>query len=134
MERTLICDRRVLLFIDNWRVLDSYIPDKSKERTWREILAKIEEIDGQYPACVWASRVPSGSNIADAPSRGSLDALQFLGKVELDHPVCPMTAVGPPHMLRKWVLKRTRADLNGGMGRMRPCGGGGTKPLFASGE
>eukprot|EP00435_Cladocopium_sp_Y103_P026443 s3298_g6.t1 len=82
--------RKVILFIDNWAVLDCYIPGTAKERTWRELLLCIEDIDFKHPCYTWATRVPSESNIADPPSRGSLKPLEFLGKLVVDDPMCPM--------------------------------------------
>ena len=83
-------DKRVIMFVDNWAVLDCYIPGTAKERTWRELLLKIEEVDFEHPSYVWAARVPSESNIAHPPSRGSLAPLKFLGNLMVDEPECPM--------------------------------------------
>ena len=91
--KELLSGRRVILFIDNWAVLDCYIPGTSKEKTWRELLLKIEEIDFTHPCYAWATRVPSESNIADPPSRGTLEPLEFLGKITVEKPECPMLGV-----------------------------------------
>ena len=84
-------NRRVILFIDNWLVLDCYIPGTARERSWREILLCIEKIDMNFPAQIWASRVPSELNVADPPRRGSLEPLSFLRRCVIELPVCPMT-------------------------------------------
>ena len=89
----LLQDRRVILFVDNWGVLDCYIPGTSKEKTWRELLLCIEEIDAKHPSHIWATRVPSESNVADPPSRGFLSPIQFLGKLVVDEPCCPIVNV-----------------------------------------
>ena len=89
----LLQDRRVILFVDNWGVLDCYIPGTSKEKTWRELLLCIEEIDAKHPSHIWATRVPSESNVADPPSRGLLSPIQFLGKLVVDEPFCPIVNV-----------------------------------------
>ena len=91
--RKLLSGRKVIAFIDNWAVLDCYIPGTSREKTWRELLLCIEQIDFGYPSYIWATRVPSESNIADPPSRGSVDALKFLGDLEIDAPMCPIVDV-----------------------------------------
>ena len=83
-------NRKVILFIDNWAVLDCYIPGTSKERTWRQLLLSIEETDYNFPCYAWATRVPSESNVADPPSRGTLEPLRFLGKMDIDKPKCPI--------------------------------------------
>ena len=56
-----LVNRRVIMFVDNWPVLDCYMPGSAEQRTWREILLCIEKIDGDFPAQVWATRVPSES-------------------------------------------------------------------------
>lgn len=53
---------------------------------------KIEEVDADSPSFVWAARVPSDSNVADLPSRGSLNGLDFLGEISVVAPVCPLTS------------------------------------------
>ena len=83
-------NRRGIIFIDNWPVLDCYIPGTAKQKTWREILLSIERVDKEFPAQLWASRVPSESNIADPPSRGTLEPIRFLGQLLIDEPKCPM--------------------------------------------
>ena len=82
-------NRKVILFIDNWAVLDCYIPGTSKERTWRQLLLAIEDTDYDFPCYAWATRVPSESNVADPPSRGTLEPLSFLGPMVIDNPECP---------------------------------------------
>lgn len=89
--KAILHGRRVFMFVDNWGVLDSLIPGRSKERTWREMLVKMERIDAEYPSYIWYARVPSSSNVADPPSRGSLDGLGFLGRVMIEVPVCPLS-------------------------------------------
>ena len=57
--RNFLQGRKVILFLDNWAVLDCYIPGTSKERSWRELLLSMEEIDLMHPCYIWATRVPS---------------------------------------------------------------------------
>ena len=54
-------NRRVLMFVDNWAVLDAYIPGTSKETTWRALMYFLEKIDMDQPCYAWATRVPSES-------------------------------------------------------------------------
>ena len=58
-------------------MLDCYIPGSARQKTWREILLCVERIDHRFPSQIWAARVPSESNVADAPSRGTIGAHQF---------------------------------------------------------
>ena len=85
--------RRTILFVDNWPVLDTFIPGSAKQSSWREILLTIEKIDGEFPSHIWAARVPSESNVADPPSRGTIEPIKFLGKIIVDSASCPMTNV-----------------------------------------
>ena len=89
--KEILHNRRAILFIDNWPVLDCYIPGTAREKSWREILLCIEKVDMQFPSQIWACRVPSESNVADPPSRGTLTPLSFLGECIVDEPSCPMT-------------------------------------------
>ena len=84
-------NRRGIIFIDNWPVLDCYIPGTARQKTWREILLSMEKIDKDFPTQLWATRVPSESNIADPPSRGILEPIKFLGQLVIDVPKYPMT-------------------------------------------
>ena len=91
--RKQLINRRAVLFVDNWAVLDSYIPGTSRERSWRQLLSHIERIDMEMPCYIRATRVPSESNIADPPSRGTLKGLEFLGDPHIDIPRCPILDV-----------------------------------------
>ena len=88
--KTHLHERRVIFFIDNWAVLDSYIPGTSKESTWRALLYFIEKDDLEKPCYAWATRVPSESNVADPPSRGTLEGLEFLRPLHKDRAWCPI--------------------------------------------
>ena len=89
--KDVVAGKRTIFFIDNWAVLDCVIPGTSKEPTWRQLLLCIEKVDIQYPCDMWATRVPSESNVADPPSRGSLVEIQFLGNVKIDDALCPVS-------------------------------------------
>ena len=69
--RSHLHERRVIFFIDNWAVLDSYIPGTSRESTWRALLYFIEKDDLEKPCYACATRVPSESNVADPKQRDS---------------------------------------------------------------
>lgn len=88
-----LSNRRSFFFIDNWGVLDCVIPGSSKDLTWREMLLKMEALDSEYPSLMWAARVPSESNLADPPSRGHMEGLEFLGQCIFKKPTCPMLGV-----------------------------------------
>ena len=47
----------------------------SKSEAIQKVLRNIVSIQAEAPAYVWYCRVPSHSNIADAPSRGDIAAL-----------------------------------------------------------
>ena len=44
------------------------------------------------PTYVWAARVASKCNVADGPSRGSMDDLSCLGEYVVTHPRCPFSS------------------------------------------
>ncbi|CAE7657217.1 unnamed protein product [Symbiodinium sp. CCMP2592] len=66
---------RVILFVDNWPALDTLVKGDASVAIWREILMILENPQEASPCYLWIARVPSASNIADAPSRGSLSEL-----------------------------------------------------------
>ena len=84
--------RRVLLFIDNWPALDALVKGDAAVPTWREVLMVLENPQEVEPCYLWVARVASSSNIADAPSRGSLAELA-LWKLAIEHPKCPLSKV-----------------------------------------
>ena len=88
-----LSNRRSFFFIDNWGVLDCVIPGTWKDATWREMLLQMEEIDAAHPSLTWAARVPSESNLADPPSRGHMQGLEFLGECIFKKLFCPMLGV-----------------------------------------
>ena len=103
--RDMLAGRRCIFFIDNWGVLDSVIPGTSRDKSWRTLLLELERIDFSSPTWIWACRVPSESNISDAPSRGHLNGLEFLGKIDVVTPICPLLKI-PLHSV-VCELKRT---------------------------
>ena len=61
---------RALFFIDHSGVHAACVNGSSHDRLWRQLLIKLEVAD-LVPMIGWYARVPSQSNPADAPSRGS---------------------------------------------------------------
>ena len=67
--------------------MSACIKGNAKDFSWRTLLLKMEEHDELAPVIGWFTRVPSTSNIADGPSRGTFDELEFFIR---DHPVCSL--------------------------------------------
>ena len=70
--------RRVIFFCDNWTSLDVFVKGSSNEPLWRKVLLAFEACDCEFSTVPWIARVPSSSNVADPPSRGSIDTISFL--------------------------------------------------------
>ena len=88
-----IDNKRCIFFIDHGGVMSACIKGNAKDLSWRTLLLKMEEHDELAPVIGWFTRVPSASNIADGPSRGTFDDLKNFIR---DHPVCMITS---EHML-----------------------------------
>ena len=86
----LMSGKRVLAFCDNWTAIDVFIKGSSKVKAWRDLLLTIEKLDQEFGPLVWMARVPSPSNIADPPSRGSIDELSFLHASLETQIICPI--------------------------------------------
>ena len=85
-----INNSRCIFFIDHGGVMSACIKGNARDAAWRTLLLKMEEVDEAAPALGWFTRVPSASNIADGPSRGSFDQLcEFIR----DEPACILTDV-----------------------------------------
>ena len=84
--------RRVIMFVDNWPALDVLVKGTSLQEDWRKLLLVLEDpyLDS-FLLCV--ARVPSSSNVADFPSRGSILELSFLKPFSCVRPKCPMSGV-----------------------------------------
>ena len=85
-----IDNSRCIFFIDHGGVMSACIKGNAKDAAWRTLLLKMEEADEAAPALGWFTRVPSASNIADGPSRGSFSQL---GEFVRDEPSCILTDV-----------------------------------------
>jgi hypothetical protein len=88
--KDLLKDRRILLFVDNYGAQDCMVKGSANVDTWRQLLLRLEELDDNLFSNMWISRVPSASNPADYPSRGSLGELKFLEPICKCKPTCPI--------------------------------------------
>ena len=86
-----LSNRKAIFFCDNWAALDVYVKGSSSQRSWRTLLKSLEKIDIEARALIWMARVPSQSNISDAPSRGDVSALEFLKPYSTVIASCPVT-------------------------------------------
>jgi hypothetical protein len=85
-----VSSRRVILFVDNWPALDVLVKGTSLQPEWRDLLLLLEDpLEDNF--MLWIARVPSASNVADHPSRGSLKELEFLKPYKCIEPACPVT-------------------------------------------
>jgi hypothetical protein len=85
-----VVSRRVILFVDNWPALDVLVKGTSLQPEWRDLLLLLEDpLEDNF--MLWVARVPSASNVADHPSRGSTNELEFLEPFKCVEPLCPMT-------------------------------------------
>ena len=80
--------RRVI--VDNWPALDALVRGDASVATWRELLLVLENPEETAPFYLWTARVPSKSNVANGPSRGSIEHLATF-RVTVRTPVCPCT-------------------------------------------
>ena len=84
-------NQKVLFFGDNWAANDTFIKGTSSVKAWRNLLPQLERLDDSYNAMAWMARVPSTSNIADPPSRGSIAELKMYAPLVESHITCPGT-------------------------------------------
>ena len=89
--KVFLFQKRVLIFGDNWTANDVFVRGSSSIRAWRDLLLVLEKLDQEIEPLAWLGRVPSASNVADPPSRGSIKELMgFLPKLE-NNVDCPVT-------------------------------------------
>eukprot|EP00435_Cladocopium_sp_Y103_P038982 s2786_g10.t1 len=89
----LLKNQRTLLFVDNYGAQDCLIRGSAGVNTWRQLLMILEDMDDELFANLWVTRVPSHSNPADFPSRGSIKELSYLGELRPCFPSCPIMKV-----------------------------------------
>ena len=82
-----IQDARVLYFIDNEGVKEALISGTTRSQSSRDMLVECMIEDSQNNSLPWYARIPSPSNLADAPSRLSLSEVEDLFDVVKIEPV-----------------------------------------------
>ncbi len=83
--------QRVIFSCDNWTSLDVFVKGSSNDPLWREVLLTFEACDFKFSTVPWIARVPSSSNMADPPSRGSVESISFLKPFEMVEAKCPIS-------------------------------------------
>jgi len=68
-----IRNRPVVGYIDNNSTRDVCISGSARTSPGKELISSILHLEDELSLVAWYARVPSASNIADGPSRGSLD-------------------------------------------------------------
>ena len=68
-------NRRVIYWVDNEASRLALVKGQSKSPIMDRMLRALCEVEDGMHAYSWYSRVPSQSNIADAPSRGAGDTV-----------------------------------------------------------
>ena len=81
--KDVIAGRRVICFCDNWTAIDVFGKSSSPIRWWRRLLLALEKIDENLNCLLWMARVASPSNVADPPSRGRWDQVEFISTPEV---------------------------------------------------
>ena len=87
--KPLVASLRVVMFVDNWPALDVLVKGTSLQLQWRNLLLLLED-PTEDNFMLWVARVPSSSNVADHPSRGSVKELEFLQPFRFVEPICPL--------------------------------------------
>ena len=82
--RQFITNCAVVVYTDNDAVRDCLISCNISSSNARPILDLYLKVEFQSSFNAWMSRVPTDSNIADAPSRGDCKSLRELGASETD--------------------------------------------------
>ena len=72
-------DRRTFVFIDNDGARHALLRSSSGSTSVSRVLHQILRTQAASPSFVWYCRVPSASNVADAPSRGMFGEMQQAG-------------------------------------------------------
>ena len=80
--RQFITNCAVVVYTDNDAVRDCLIACNTSSSNARPILDLYLKVEFQSSFNAWMSRVPTDSNIADAPSRGDCESLRALGASE----------------------------------------------------
>jgi len=88
-------NRRIIFYVDNEPARETMIKGTLPSRLSALIAAEFYACELGSPSYLWFSRVPSKSNVADAPTRGGTDELVRTLKAELvEAPAIPASLVG----------------------------------------
>ena len=88
--KNLFKSERIIMFVDNYGAQDCLVKGTANVKAWRDLLLVLEEMDDELFQNLWVTRVPSQSNPADFPSRGTVAELDFLGAMTQAQPTCPL--------------------------------------------
>ena len=83
----LLSSARVIYFIDNEGVKEALVAGVTKSQASKVMLHECMIQDSMLNNLSWYTRIPSPSNIADAPSRMKLDEIEELFQFDLVEPV-----------------------------------------------
>ena len=75
--------RRVILYVDNDAALGALVKGTSGSKPSAALVSRFWETVAAHGLFLWADRVPSAANPADAPSRGRCDELRRRGFEEV---------------------------------------------------
>ena len=85
--RRVVSSTRTLFFVDNDGVKEAFVAGTIRSPASRKMLTEAMILDSQSNSLSWYARIPSPSNIADAPSRFQWEELRFLGDFDIVDPV-----------------------------------------------
>eukprot|EP00435_Cladocopium_sp_Y103_P036742 s2741_g9.t1 len=108
--QSLLRGQRTILFVDNYGAQDCLIKGSAGVETWRKLLMVLEDVDDDLFSYLWVTRVPSHSNPADFPSRGSVAELAYLGDLIACTPTCPVDAKAPVEVEENDTNEKDDAD------------------------
>ena len=95
--------RRVIYFCDNDAARYAAVRGSSRVSSMLDLIFAFDAPDREYPSISWICRVPSFSNISDAPSRGrGIEVLEICGALKVE----PME--GMDSMASLWASRRKR--------------------------
>eukprot|EP00435_Cladocopium_sp_Y103_P041937 s386_g11.t1 len=83
-ETFLLPNDRIVIFLDNEAVLSRLIAGRADSTLDGLIFQSVLEWERSSGVCAWFERVASAANVADAPSRGSLDSFDPSLRVSID--------------------------------------------------
>ena len=106
---SLLQGRRTIWWVDNHAARYSLIKGSSSSLTMKDLCREFYRHEAVAPTFSWIERVPSPSNIADAPSRGSpMEACSLLG-------LSSWETITHPQLLVDRLLEQRLVDRKGKM-------------------